>query len=359
MGMDYIPVYADGASGTSAPGAVRISLDRMQRLGVRTAKVERKALAQSVRVTGTVATDERKQSVVSLKFMGAITKLYVASTGAKVCAGMALFEVHSPFLLRQEAELAIALRARETMHELGGAYAEANRNSAAIARERLRLYEVPEREIRRLIQTGEPSGHVDWYALQDGTILEKPVVMGMHFEEGQVLYRIADLSSVWVLADVPEAFLSAVQPGATADIVLNAYPGRRLTGHVTFIYPEISMTTRTAKVRIELSNPDGLLIPGMYAAVTLTAEAGDPVLLIPESALIDSGVRQVVLIARGEGLFEPRAVTAGRRGDGVVEIRDGLKEGETIVTSATFLIDAESNLRAALEGLVSSQSDAK
>jgi len=353
MGMDYLPVYADEAQAQSGtPGTVRLSLDRVQRLGVRTIAVERKALIQAIRLTGTVAADESKQSIVSLKFVGSISELYVAVTGERVAAGTALFAAHSPFLLRQEAELAIALRAGETMRDMGGVNAQTNRSATAIARERLRLYEVPEREIDRLIRTREPSGHVTWYALRDGTILEKAAVLGMHFEEGQMLYRLADLSTIWVVADVPEALLGNIQYGLAADIALNAYPGRAFKGVVTFIYPEIAMATRTAKIRIELANADGALKPGMFAAVNLSTEPGEPALVIPESALIDSGAKQVVLVARGGGTFEPRAVTVGRRGSGDVEIVSGLKDGEQVVTSANFLIDAESNLRAALQGFV-------
>ena len=264
-------------------------------------------------------------------------------------AGTILFQLDSPFLLRQEAELAIALRAHTTMGELGGVYAQTNRDSITVARERLRLYDVPEREIERLIRTNEPSGHVDWTAQQGGTVMEKSAVLGMHVEEGQVLYRLADLSTVWIVADVPEALLGTVRSGLAADIALNAYPGRAFKGVVTFIYPEVVMATRTAKVRIELPNADDLLKPGMFAAVNLNVEPGAPALLIPESALIDSGARQVVLIEKGGGTFEPRTVHAGRRGGGEIEILSGLSEGEHVVTAATFLIDAESNLRAALQ----------
>jgi Cu(I)/Ag(I) efflux system membrane fusion protein len=350
MGMDYIPVYADEPGTAAAPGAVRISLDRVQKLGVRTSAVTRKPLVQSLRLTGTVMADESKQSVVSLKFAGSISKLHVAVTGARVRRGDALFDLNSPFLLKQEAELAIALRSADTMRELGGVYARTNRNSVANARERLRLYEIPEQEIERLVRTRVARGRVTWYALQDGTILEKPAVAGMQVEEGAILYRLADLSTVWVIADVPEALLGSVANGLTAEITLNAYPGRIFRGAVTFIYPEVAMTTRTVKIRIELANPGGSLKPGMYAAVNLDTGAREPVLVAPESALIDAGSRQVVLIARDGGTFEPRPVVVGRRGGGEVELVDGIKEGEQVVTSATFLIDAESNLRAALQG---------
>jgi Cu(I)/Ag(I) efflux system membrane fusion protein len=347
MGMDYIPVYAEDAD---QPGTVKISLDKVQRLGVRTAAATRQVLNETVVLSGTVTADERKQSIVSLKFMANIMKLHVAATGEKVRVGQPLFEIHSPFLLQQETTLAIAFKAQAASLELGGVYARANARSASTARDRLALYEVPEHEIQRLIHTGEPSGHVIWRATHAGTVMEKPIVAGMRAVEGAMLYRIADLSTIWVIAEAPEQALTIAKSGATARIALNAYPGKVFEGKVTFVYPEVSMTTRTVKVRIELANADGLLVPGMFASVNVASPAGDAVLTVPESAVIDSGSRQVVLVARGEGLFEPRAVTAGRRAGGVVEIASGLKDGETVVTSATFLIDAESNLRAALQG---------
>ncbi|MDZ4738966.1 MAG: efflux RND transporter periplasmic adaptor subunit [Alphaproteobacteria bacterium] len=347
MGMDYIPVYADE---TDEPGTVKISLDKVQRLGVRTAIAERHVLNERVQLSGTVTADERRQSVVSLKFKAWIAKLHVAATGEKVRAGQPLFDIHSPFILQQETTLALALGAKEISKELGDVYARTNARSESSAYQRLRLYEVPDAEIARLVRTHKPSGHITWVAPHSGTVLEKAAVEGLHAEEGTVLYRIADLSSIWVIAEAPELSLGIARRGASARITLNAYPGQTFEGKVTFVYPEVSMTTRTAKLRIELANHDGLLLPGMFASVDVSAPAGSPVLTVPDSALIDSGARQIVLIARGDGLFEPRAVKAGRRANGMVEVISGLKQGETVVTSATFLIDSESNLRAALQG---------
>ena len=347
MGMDYIPVYADEAD---QPGTVKISLDKVQRLGVRTAIAERRVLNERVQLSGTVTADERRQSVVSLKFKAWIAKLHVAATGEKVRAGQPLFDIHSPFILQQETTLALALGAKEISKELGDVYARTNARSESSAYQRLSLYEVPDAEIARLVRTHKPSGHITWVAPRSGTVLEKAAVEGLHAEEGTVLYRIADLSSIWVIAEAPELSLGIARRGASARITLNAYPGQTFEGKVTFVYPEVSMTTRTAKLRIELANHDGLLLPGMFASVDVSAPAGSPVLTVPDSALIDSGARQIVLIARGEGLFEPRAVKAGRRANGMVEVISGLRQGETVVTSATFLIDSESNLRAALQG---------
>jgi len=226
----------------------------------------------------------------------------------------------------------------------------------AVTRERLRLYDVPEQEIARLIRTRQPSGQVTWYALHGGTVLEKPAIQGMNFEEGTTLYRMADLSTVWVMADVPEALLAGIENGLAAEITLSAYPGRVFRGVLTFVYPEVAMATRTAKVRIELPNPDGTIKPGMFAAVNLKTAAGEAAIVVPESALIDSGVKQIVLVTNGSGTFEPRAVVAARRNGTDVEIASGLNEGEEVVTSATFLIDAESNLKAALQGMAAATS---
>lgn len=353
MGMDYIPVYADEAN--DAPGTVRISLDKVQRLGVRTETAKRQVLNESVVLSGTLTADERRQSIISLKFRANIVKLHVAATGERVRVGQPLFEIHSPFVLQQETTLAIAMNAEQVSQDLGDVYARTNARSASTARQRLELYEVPAHEIARLIRTREPSGRVVWRATHAGTVMEKPIVEGMQAEEGTTLYRIADLSNIWVIAEAPEQALAIATPGATARITLNAFPGRAFEGKVTFIYPEVAMTTRTVKVRIELPNTEGLLIPGMFASVELASPSSSAVLTVPDTALIDSGARQIVLVARGEGLFEPRAVRAGRRSGGFVEIADGLMDGENVVTSATFLIDAESNLRAALQAFTAGE----
>ncbi len=347
MGMDYIPVYAD--EGADEPGTVKINLDRVQRLGVRTAKVGRLALSETVLLSGTVTADERKIGVVALKFQANIVKLHVAATGDRIKKGQPLFDILSPFLLRSELDLALALRTRDVAEAQGGVVARSNARVIKATRDRLRLYEVPEAEIERLIRTNEPTGSITWRAPQNGVVVEKPIVAGMQAEPGMTLYRLADLSNVWVIAEAPENSLAIAQPGATARIALNAFPGKTFEGKVTFVYPEVSMTTRTAKVRIELANPEGTLVPGMFASVEVASPPGEPVMTVPDSALIDSGSRQVVLVALGEGRFEPRAVAVGRRANDLVAVLSGLDGTEEVVTSATFLIDAESNLRAALQ----------
>ena len=357
MGMDYIPVYADQGAGD--PGTVKINLDRVQRLGVRTAKVTRQAISETVLLSGTVMADERTLGVVALKFPANIVKLHVAATGERVRKGQPLFDIASPFLLKEELDLALALKAHDVAEGQGGVVASSNARSINAARQRLRLYEVPEVEIERLIRTAVAGGSITWRAPQAGVVIEKPVIAGMQAEPGATLYRLADLSNIWVIGEAPENALAVARPGATARITLNALPGKTFAGKVTFVYPEVSMTTRTAKVRIELPNPDGRLLPGMFASVEVANPTAEPVMTVPDSAVIDSGSRQVVLIAKGEGRFEPRAVTAGRRADGMVEVATGLDGTEEVVTSATFLIDAESNLRTALRSFTAGEASAK
>lgn len=347
MGMDYIPVYADDHA--DVPGTVKVNIERVQRLGVRTAKVMRQVINETVHLTGTVTADESKLGLVTLKFPANVVKLHVAATGQWVRKGDPLFDIQSPFLLKEELDLALALKFQDVAQSQGGVLARSNERSLRVTRERLRLYEVPEGEIARLVRTAEPTGAVTWLAPQSGVVVEKPIVVGMQAEPGETLYRLADLSSVWLIAEAPESALAIAGPGAMAQITLSAFPGESFGGKVTFVYPEVSMATRTTKVRVELANPKGRLLPGMFGAVEIVRDSQTAVLSIPDSALIDSGARQVVLIARGKGLFEPREVTAGRRANGIVEITSGLSTEEEVVTSATFLIDAESNLRAALQ----------
>ncbi|WP_156317454.1 efflux RND transporter periplasmic adaptor subunit, partial [Cypionkella psychrotolerans] len=219
------------------------------------------------------------------------------------------------------------------------------------ALQRLLNLGVPAEMIAEIEKTGKPPLSVTLMAPRDGVVLERMAVDGMMAEAGETLFRIADTSTVWIIADVPEYELASVQRGAAATVRFRSMPGRAFTGKVDQIYPETQAETRTAKIRIELPNPDGAMIAHMYADVEIAAGALAPVVTVPDSAVIDSGDRQVVIVDLGEGRFEPRDVQLGQRGAGMVEIRQGLAEGETVVVSANFLIDAESNLKAALSAL--------
>jgi membrane fusion protein, copper/silver efflux system len=334
MGMDYLPVYESEAN--EPAGTVTVSPERVQMLGVRTEVATARSLTRSIRAVGTIAINERQIAVVAPRFEGWIEKLLVNTTGQPVRRGQPLFEVYSPDLALAEQEYVLARQA-------GPSIADATLT-------RLRNFGLPADEIARLKRSGVVSKTLTLGAPIDGVVLEKNAVEGMHFAPGDTLYRIADLSTVWLLADVFEQDLALVRPGEAAKLSIAAYPDKAFEGKVTFVYPTVAATTRTAKVRIEIPNPNDLLKPDMYANVEIAAPVGSaPVVAVQDSAVLDSGTRRAVLVDRGEGRFEPRPVTTGRRADGYVEIRDGLQANERVVIGANFLIDAESNLRAALQ----------
>jgi Cu(I)/Ag(I) efflux system membrane fusion protein len=342
MGMDYIPVYAgeehdDGKT-------VKISLDKIQRSGVTTEKAAERLVSRPIRAVGTVKHDESRTTVVTMRSEGFIEKLFVGKTGQHVHAGEPLFRVYSAQIQQAQTDFIVAMRAVGR----GVAGADADRALDG-AMQRLRNLAVPEARIREVRETGTNPRTIDWPSPATGDVIEKRVVEGQRVMPGDELYRITDHSHVWAVADVAEAELPSIRVGTRASVTLRAYSTEPVEGTVTLIYPELRAETRTARVRIELPNPDGRIKVDMYADVVF--HAGDEekqVLAVPESALIDSGTRQVVLVAKGDGRFEPRTVKPGRRGGGLVEIREGLAKDEEVVTAATFLIDAESNLKAAL-----------
>lgn len=326
MNMDYIPVCEGEAS--DAPGTVRIGLERVQRLGVRTEEVRERALSRTVRSFATVQFDERRQFAVAPKFSGWIEKLFVNATGDTVEKGQQLFEAYSPELAVLQQELRIAGR---------GGYAA----------DKLRNLDYPESELEKL-KRGETLRTVTIRSPAGGIVVQKTAVEGMRFGLGDALFRIVDTSSMWIIAEVYEQDLAYVKVGDTARIAVNAWPQRGLEGKVTFIYPTIGKESRTGRLRIEVANPDGRLRADMAATVEIVSPIDGSRLAVPDSAVIDSGRRQVVLVERGEGRYEPRPVKVGARAPGWVQVLDGLATGDRVVTQATFLIDAESNIRAAL-----------
>ena len=248
-----------------------------------------------------------------------------------------LAEIYAPDLVASEEEYLIAA-------QMGGAI-------GAAADQRLRALDIPEDEIARLHRTGRSARRIAVLAPADGVVIDKPAQEGMRIDAGAPLYKTADLSSIWLIAEVQEQDLGAVEPGEPAHASFVAFPGRRFDGKVDFIYPSLSAETRTARVRVVLPNPDRVLRAQMYATVEIEeAATGEPVLSVPNSAVLDSGARQVVLVARAKGRFEPRNVQLGIHGDDWVQVLTGLEPGDSVVTGANFLIDAESNLRAALQG---------
>jgi Cu(I)/Ag(I) efflux system membrane fusion protein len=339
MGMDYIPVYADEVDD---PNTVKVSLDKIQRTGVKTVKVGSLPISRSVRAVGMVEHDETLLTTVTVRSEGYVEELFVDKTGQHVKRGEPLFRIYSPQLQLAQADFIIAMRAE------GRRGTDANKALEG-AMLRLRNLGVPQSRIEEIRKTGANPRTLDWPSPAGGDVIEKKIINGQRLMAGDELYRIADHSRVWVIADVAESDIAAIKVGMPATVTLRALPAEPVEGKVTFVYPVLKPETRTVAVRIELANPEGLLKPAMYADVVFHAAGEAPVTAVPDSAVIDAGTRQVVLIAKGDGRFEPRAVKLGRRGDGYVEILEGVAEGEEVVTSATFLIDAESNLRAALQ----------
>jgi membrane fusion protein, copper/silver efflux system len=335
MGMDYLPVYEGEQDDDSS---VKVSPGKLQKTGVRTEVAERRILNTMVRAPGTVQEDERRKSVVSLRFEGFIDTVEDVTTGTHVHKGQRLMRIYGPNLSSAAAEYLSALNARPDAQTLKS------------ARRRLENLDAPDKFIAEIERTREIPVYASWPAPQDGEIVERLAVNGMRAAPGDVLFRIADHDVVWVLVDVAERDLSLIEIGQKANVRLRAYPNRVFSGKVTLIYPHLMTETRTARLRIELPNPDELLRPDMYADVEIATGSGEPVLSVPESAVMDTGSRQSVFIDKGQGRFEPRDVKLGHRGDGYVEIRQGISDGEPVVVSANFLIDAESNLKAALKG---------
>jgi Cu(I)/Ag(I) efflux system membrane fusion protein len=350
MGMDYVPVY-DGEGPAAGGPVVKINPDKVQKLGVRTEATQVRELTRTVQAVATIQANERQLHTVSPKFEGWIEKLYVNTTGQFVRRGEPLLEVYSPDLVSAQQEYLIALKGVQSVKGASPEVEASMRTLVDSALQRLRNWDISEAELQRLQQDGKARQSITLRAQAGGVVMEKRAVAGMRFMPGEMLYQIADLSSVWVLADVFEQDLGLVRQGQSVKIRVDAYPDKVFTGTVTFIYPTVTPETRTAKVRIELPNPGGLLKPAMYARAEIASGRGRAkVLAVPDSAVLDTGTRQLVLVQRGEGAFEPRPVKLGMHTDGYIEVLDGIKAGENVVVSANFLIDAESNLKAALSG---------
>jgi len=359
MGMDYIAVYADEEPASATP-LVKLSLDKVQKLGVKTEAVALRDLASTIRAVATVQANERSLYTVTSKFDGWIQRLYVNTTGQAVRKGEALMDVYSPDLITAQQEYLIAKRGVRT---LAGASAEVQASMQRLsdsALQRLRNWDISETELQRLTQDGKTTQYLTLRSPANGVVLEKPAIQGKRFMAGEVLYQVADLSQVWLLAEVFEQDLGQVRIGQSVNIRVDAYPEKVFAGKVTFVYPTVTPESRTARVRIELANREALLKPSMYARAEFASSRGKGrVLTVPDSAVLDTGTRQLVLVQRGEGRFEPRPVKLGARGDGYVEVLEGIKAGENVVVSANFLIDAESNLKAAFSGFGQSADGAK
>ena len=349
MGMDYIPVYeGEQEEASAAAGQIKISTDKVQKLGVRTEAASLRALDRQVRAAGRVELDERRTYAISPKFEGYVERLYVNATGQPLSKGQPLFEVYSPELVSAQREYAIALQGVEALKGAPGDAQAGMRQLAESSLARLRNWDISDEQVKALSTSGEARRTLTFRSPVAGIVTEKKALQGMRFMPGEVLYQVADLSSVWVMADVFEQDIALLKTGAKARVKIDAYPDKSYTGTIAYVYPTLKSETRTIPVRIEMANPGGLLKPGMFAQMDMAATAKGPVLTVPTSAVIDSGVRQLVLVQVKEGRYEPRDVKLGARSDDRVEVLSGVRDGEQVVVAANFLIDAESNLRAAI-----------
>jgi len=356
MGMDYVPVY-EGEDESVATGEadesnqIRISTEKIQKLGVRTEPAAMRLLGRTVRAAGRVEPDERRVSVIAPRFEGYVEKLLVNTTGQAVARGQPLFEAYSPDLVSAQLEYAIAMQGQRSMNGAGHEAQDGMKRLSESSLAHLRHWELSPEQLDRLVKTGEPQRTVTFLSPVSGVVTEKKAIQGMRFMPGETLYQVTDLGSVWIIADVSEQDIGLVKTGAMAGITITAYPNESFDGRITYIYPTLKAETRTVPVRVELANPGQRLKPAMFAQIELAVGGKTPVLTVPDSAVIHTGTRRIVLVQVKEGRFEPREVELGARGANFVEIVKGVRDGEQVVVAANFLIDAESNLKAAVGGL--------
>jgi Cu(I)/Ag(I) efflux system membrane fusion protein len=358
MGMDFVPVYADQAENQGAPAApdagphaVHIEARVIQETGVTTQKAERRIVNRTVRTVGVVQPDERRLHSVTVKFAGWVEQLYVNFTGDRVRKGARLATIYSPELLATQREYLLALRyARSVGQRASPDIRTEADNLLQSARRRLLLWDISERQIEELTRRGKPTRSMTIHAPADGVVLEKSITAGVQVQPGMTLLRIADLRDVWVFAQIYPYQLPWLRKGQVAQIQLSGIPGRSLQGRVNYIQPVVSPEARTVEVRIEVAQPGDAIVlkPNMYADVEIQSPVQQEAVAIPEQSIIRSGERNVGIVALGNGYFEPRDLKLGAAGGGYVEILDGIRAGEEVVTSAQFLLDSESNLRTAL-----------
>lgn len=339
--------HAAMLAGMEEAQPVRLSEADARRIGVALTAAVEKSLMPSLEAVGVATYDETRLSVVNPKIEGWVEHLHVDFNGAPVTAGQPLMDVYAPQLVSAQEELALAARlTREAGSERARTNAEALLDAA---RRRLSYWDIPEEFARRVEETGEIQRSVTLPAPATGMVIDKSVVEGDRITPGMVLYRIADLSRIWVEVDVFEQDLGMVRVGQEAEVRFEAFHAETFDARVTYLYPTVSLESRTGRVRLELRNPEGRLRPGMYAHVTLAAPVSAPAVVVPRSAVLDTGERSLVFVEAPDGTLVPRAVITGRTAGREVEIVSGLAAGDRVVSTAAFLVDAESNLGSLME----------
>ncbi len=354
MGMDLIPVYEEEEDEKMPASTIRIDPGTEQNMGVRIKPVVRKSLSKTTRAFGNITYDETRMYTVTTKISGWIEKLYVNFEGEKVQKGQPLFEIYSPELVSAQEEYLMTL---EQNAGLSSSPYESIRKGARslleATRKRLRYWDLSDAQIKKIEATGRPEKTMTVYSPASGVVIKKDAFQGHFVHAGVHQYIIADLSNIWVDVDIYEYELPWIQEGMTADMELSYIPGKRFSGKVLYIYPYLSAKTRTAKLRLEFSNPDNQFKPDMHVTVYLSSTLSSDSLIIPQEAVIDSGVRKIVFVSLGKGKFQPREVTIGVEGDNnEFQVLEGLEEGESIVVSAQFMFDSESRLREAIQKML-------
>lgn len=356
MGMDYVPVYEDEAN---SEGIVTIDPEVQQNINIKTAIVEVKELSSKVVTNGVLQTNETNEYIVTTRLNGWVEKLYVNYTGQQISKGAKLMDIYSPELVSAQQELLTAISYQNSVNSSSlNSIRESGNELVKNAIRKLELLEVPEAEIKRLIDTKEIKTFITLYSQKSGTVLEKNILEGQKIMAGMPLLKISDLSTLWLMADIYEYELAKVKIGSKAKISFNFFPGKIYEGKVSFIYPTLDPKTRTVKIRIELNN-QGELKPSMFANIVIEGIDLGKKPVIPENAIIRSGLNNFVILSLGNGKFKPQQVQLGGYADGYYQVLSGLSEGNTIVTSAQFLIDSESNLKAAINQFQTSMGNEK
>ena len=350
-GLTMESIQKEGKMEVVAPGTVQISPQKQQLIGVKFGHVEIKPLEKVIRTVGRIDYDEKRIVTVSPKVGGWIEDLFVDFTGKFVNQGDPLLTIYSPELVSTQEEYLLAIQARKSLSKSPFPEVASSGDSLAeSAKRRLKLWDISDDQIKILEETGQAKKTLTLYSPFSGFVLEKTATKGMSVMPGMALFKLADLSVVWLLADIYEYELPFVRLGQQASVQLSYMPGETFTGRAIYIYPSLNAETRTAKVRFEFTNPQGKLKPEMYANVEIKIRLGQK-LAVPEGAIIDTGIRQMAIIDKGNGYFEPREVKVGSKVEGYYEVIKGLKAGERVVTSANFLVDSESKLKEALGGM--------
>jgi len=348
-GMDLVPVYEE--SGEETPGTIKISPTTIQSMGVRTAKVEIRPLSRLTLAVGLVTFNERNLSTITTKVNGWVDRLYVNATGDPVRKGQALLSIYSPDLVSSQEEYLLALRNLKAMKTSQvKEMAEGARRLAEASRRRLEYFDIGPAQINALERTGQVKKHLTLASPANGIVTKRMITQGMYVQAGMPLIEVADLSTIWVDADIYQYELPWIKVGQPVTMTLDYLPGETFQGKIDYLYPYLKEATRTARVRLRFPNPQLKLKPEMFAQVKIESPVAHNAVVVPSDAVFDTGLKQHVFIALGQGRFEPREVKLGVLGnDGLYEVLSGLKGGEDVVTSAQFMLDSESRFREAVQ----------